>query len=239
MKTNKLLVTALATFLSVGAFAQTVDELVDKHVAALGGADKLASVKTLVAERSLSVNGMEIPNKSTVIVGKSMRSETSVMGNSMVQVIDGSTGWMIRPAMMGGTGDPEDMPAEMLKQQAGEVDPFGPLVNYKDKGSQVELIGKEKVDGKDVYHLKITTKAGRVTEQYLDANTYLINKVKQPSMDGQMAEIAILDYKDFDGIKFAKTMEIAGGQMGTITFSTDKIKINPEVDQNLFKKPAK
>src|SRR5919199_229496 len=117
MLTTKLLATTLATCISVATFAQTVDEIVDKHIAALGGQDKINGVKTLVIEQSLSVQGMEIPTKSTVVVGKSMRSESSVMGNSMVQVVNGTTGWMIRPAMMGGSGDPEEMPAEMLKQQ--------------------------------------------------------------------------------------------------------------------------
>ncbi|XBA03266.1 hypothetical protein A6C57_26190 [Fibrella sp. ES10-3-2-2] len=37
MKTNKFLAATLAVFVSFGAYAQTVDEIVDKHVAALGG----------------------------------------------------------------------------------------------------------------------------------------------------------------------------------------------------------
>ncbi|WP_247237496.1 outer membrane lipoprotein-sorting protein [Telluribacter sp. SYSU D00476] len=238
MQAKKLMVTAVAALFSLSTFAQTVDELVDKHVAALGGADKLAGVKTLVTERSLSINGMDIPMKVSVVVGKSMRSESSVMGNAMVQVVDGSTGWMIRPSMMGGTGDPEDMPAEVVKQQAGELDPF-PLFGYKEKGSQIELLGKEKVDRKDTYHLKVTTPAGQVVEQYLDATTYLISKVKVTTMDGQPGELFYSDYKDIEGIKFPKIIEIAGGQMGTLTFVNDKIKVNVPVDEKLFKKSSR
>jgi len=239
MLSNKLTVTALATFLSLGAFAQTVDELVDKHIAALGGKDKLAGVKTIITERSLSINGMDIPSKTTVLVGKALRQESSVMGNSMVQVVDGSTGWMIRPAMMGGSGDPEDMPAEMVKQQLGELDPFGPLVGYKEKGNQVELVGKEKVDGKDGYHLKVTTKEGIVLDEYLDAATYLVSKVKRPGVGGQTAEILFSNYKDVEGIKFPYTLEVAGGQMGKITFNTDRVKLNTPVDQKVFQKGSR
>ncbi|WP_080054370.1 LolA family protein [Spirosoma aerolatum] len=237
MKTNKFLVLGFALCLSGFAQAQTVDELVDKHVAALGGLDKLSNVKTLYIERSMAINGMEIPSKSTIVVGKSMRTETSVMGNSMIQVVDGTTGWMVRPAMMGGTGDPEEMPADQLKSSKGQLDPFGALVNYKTKGNQVELIGKEKVDGKDAYHLKVTTKEGQTVDEFLDANTYLVNKVKM-AMNGQTAEIAFSDYKDKDGIKFANTMEMASPQ-GALTFTTEKITVNGPVDENIFKKPAK
>ncbi len=178
MKTNRILVAVVAALISANSFGQTVDEIVDKHVAAIGGLDKIKAVNNVVTERSLSVQGMEIPSKTTIVVGKSMRSESTVMGNSMVQVVDGATGWMIRPTMMGGTGEPEDMPADQVKQQVGQLDPFGGLVNYKEKGNKVELVGKEKVDKKDVYHIKLTTKDGQAMDEYLDATTYLLTKVK-------------------------------------------------------------
>lgn len=238
MKTNKLVVAALALFVSVGAYAQTVDEIVDKHVAAMGGMDKLSAVKTVAREQSIAVQGMEIPVKSIVVVGKSMRSESSIMGNSMIQVVDGGKGWKVVPAMMQGTGEPEDMTAEELKQQSGQLDPFGALVNYKSKGSKVELVGKEKVGKADAYHLKVTTKDGQTIDQYLDANTYLVSKVKMIA-NGQEGEILLSDYKDTEGVKFANTMEMESPQAGTLTFVTNKITINGPVDETVFKKPTK
>lgn len=238
MKTTNILAAAVALLVSVSASAQTVDEIVDKHVAALGGADKLKGVNTLIIERSLSVQGMEIPTIMTVVVGKSLRSESTIMGNAMVQVLDGSTGWSIKPAMMGGTGEPEDMTAVELKQMTGQLDPFGALMNYKEKGNKVDLVGKEKVDGKDAYHLKVTTKDGTAIDEYLDATTYMVSKVKA-NMNGQDGEIMFSDYKDVDGIKFASTMEMQNPQAGQLTFVTTKTQINPKIDESVFKKPAK
>ena len=237
MKTNKLLVATLAAFVSISSYAQTVDEIVDKHIAAMGGADKLKGVSTIVIERTLAVQNMEIPNKTTVVVGKALRTESSVMGNSMVQVVEGATGWMIRPAMMGGTGDPEDMPAEMVKQQAGQLDPFGELYNYKEKGNKVELVGKEKVEKDDAYHLKVTTKDGQVMEQYIDANTFMLTKLKT-MINGQDGEIMFSDYKEVEGIKMANTMDMTS-QMGALTFITNKVTVNAKVDEAIFKKPTK
>ncbi|MGA0559511.1 outer membrane lipoprotein-sorting protein [Larkinella sp. VNQ87] len=238
MKTNTFLATAAAVIFSITAHAQTVDEIVDKHVAAVGGMDKINGVKTLYTERSLSVQGMDIPSKTTIVVGKSMRSESSIMGNAMVQVIDGTSGWMIRPAMMGGSGEPEEIPADMVKQQLGQLDPFGPIVNYKEKGSKVELVGKEKVDGKDAYHLKVTTKDGQVMDQFLDANSYLISKIKM-NINGQPGEMSLGDYKEVEGLKFANTMEMMNEQAGNLVFTTNKVTINGPVDDTIFKKPAK
>ncbi|CCH02767.1 putative signal peptide protein [Fibrella aestuarina BUZ 2] len=238
MKTTKLWAATVAVLLSVAAQAQTVDELVDKHIAAMGGLDKLNGVKTVVSESSLAVQGMEIPSKSVIVRGKSMRSESTVMGNSMVQVVDGTTGWKVMPAMMGGTGEPQDMTADELKQMTGQLDPFGALVNYKDKGYKVELVGKEPLDKKhDGYHLKITDKDGSTFDEWLDANTYLVAKIKR-TMNGQTGEIGLDDYQDVQGIKVPKTMSIAGA-MGSITMTTEKINFNAPVDESIFKKPAK
>jgi hypothetical protein len=238
MKTNRFLTVAAAAFMSVSAYAQTVDEIVDKHVAAMGGLDKLKSVNTIITERSIAVQGMEIPSKSTLVVGKFLRSESTVMGNAMVQVVDGTTGWMIRPTQMGGTGEPEDMPADQVKQQAGQLDPFGSLVSYKEKGNKVELIGKEKIDKKDNYHLKVTNSDGQLSDQFIDAETYLISKVKM-DMGGETGEIDFSNYKEVDGIKFANTLEMSNSQMGIITLLTNKVVINAQVDEALFKKPTK
>ncbi|MDQ6479253.1 outer membrane lipoprotein-sorting protein [Dyadobacter sp. LHD-138] len=238
MKRNQLFIALVAASISVSSYAQTVDEIVEKHVAAMGGLDKLNAVSTLVTERSLAVQGMEIPTKTTLVVGKSLRSESTVMGNSMVQVVADSKGWMIRPTMMGGTGEPEDMPADQLKQQTSQLDPFGGLVNYKDKGNTVELIGKEKQDKRDVYHLKVTSKDGQVIDEFLDANTYLLSKVKA-NMNGQDGEINFSEYKDYEGIKFASSMDITNPQMGVMTFITNKVTINSKIDDAVFKKPVK
>ncbi|GAB3756372.1 LolA family protein [Spirosoma pomorum] len=237
MKANQFLVATAAFFLSIGAYAQTVDEIVDKHVKALGGMDKINNVKTIVTDRSLSVQGMEIPTKSTLVVGKSLRTESTVMGNSMIQVVDGSTGWMVRPAMMGGTGDPENMPADVLKSQVSQLDAFGPLVNYKEKGNKVELVGKEKVDGKENFHLKINTKEGQTLDEFVDANSYLVSKVKM-SVNGQDNEIGYSDYKEVEGVKFPNTLEITS-QMGNLVMTTNKVVVNGPVDDAIFKKPSK
>mgnify|MGYP002362347449 FL=1 len=151
----------------------------------------------------------------------------------MIQVVEGTTGWMIRPVMMQGTGEPEDMPAEMVKQQVGQMDPFGPLFNYKDKGNKVELVGKEKVDKADAYHLKVTTKDGQTMDEFIDANTFMLTKLKT-----QEGEISFSDYKEVEGIKMANTMDMTS-QMGSITMITNKVTVNGKVDESIFKRPAK
>jgi hypothetical protein len=233
----KFLWLLVATIALTNVYAQTVDEIVSLHVTALGGADKLKTVNTVVYERTIAVQGMEIPSKSVIVIGKSMRSESSVMGTSMVQVLNGEKGWKIMPTIMGGTGEPEDMSADEIKPLMGQLDPFGALYNYQEKGNKVELVGSEKVDKKDMIRLKVTTKEGVVMDEFLDAKTYLPYKVVT-IVNGQEGELVFSDYEDVNGIKIANTIDITS-QMGSITMITNKTVINGEIDQQVFVKPAK
>src|SRR5207249_11993377 len=61
-----------------------------------------------------------------------------------------------------------EMSADELKDMPDESDIDGPLVDYKSKGSQVELVGKENSDGKAVYRLKVTSKSGEVRSYLID-----------------------------------------------------------------------
>ncbi|SDL55836.1 outer membrane lipoprotein-sorting protein [Siphonobacter aquaeclarae] len=242
MNTLRFWASSVALVVTLSAQAQTVDEIIDKHIAARGGADKLKNIKTLVVENSMSMQGMDIPMKQIIVSGRGMRMEISVMGNDMITAVDGDKGWMIRPAMMGGTGEPEDLPADQIKSSKRQMDPAGPLFNYKEKGSTVALVGKEKLDKKDVYHLKITTE-GNAIDYFIDADTYLLSKqVANVNMNGQETsqEMAFSDYKPVDGIQFAHTMETSapmGG--GSMVITINKVVVNGPVDDKLFTKPAK
>lgn len=237
MKIKLLCMLAIATLSFTYVNGQTVDEIVAKHVEAMGGAEKLKTVNTIVTERVIAVQGMEIPNKSVIVVGKSLRSESTVMGNAMVQVLHGEKGWKIMPSMLGGSGEPEDMSAEEIKPLFGQLDPFGALYNYQEKGNKLELLGKEKVDKKDMFHFKITTKEGVSMDEYLDASTYLVYKVSS-NVGGQEGELVFSGYEVIDGIKMANTIDITG-PMGAFAMVTNKTVINGPVDEQIFAKPAK
>ncbi|MFC0184046.1 hypothetical protein ACFFJX_16500 [Pseudarcicella hirudinis] len=64
MKVTKFFASAaVAVLLSVSAFAQTVDEVVAKHIEAMGGIDKWKSIKGVEMNNSMSMQGMDISMK--------------------------------------------------------------------------------------------------------------------------------------------------------------------------------
>ena len=221
------------------SFAQTADEVIDKHVAALGGADKIAAVKTMQYEQTMSIQGMDLTAKAAYVVGKSVRSDISVMGQQITNVVDGDKGWMINP-MAGGT-TAQDLPADAMKQAKGTTEPnMFQLAYLKADKYPYELVGKEKQNGKDVYNLKVTRPEGAYN-YYIDATTYqLLGYKGSVEVQGQKGETTgnYSDYKAVEGIMVPFTSDItAPGMPGTITAKLTKITFNPTVDPTIFAKP--
>jgi len=49
-----------------------------------------------------------------------------------------------------------------LKSVSEESDFDGPFIDYKAKGNQIELVGKEELQGKPAYRIKLTNKNGNI-----------------------------------------------------------------------------
>ena len=238
---NKKFVLSLcaAALLAVSASAQTADELIDKNIKARGGLDKMKAVKSMRVNAKMKMGPMEAPVIITQQRPENIRVEFTIQGMTGVQAYDGSTGWAVMPFM--GKKDPEQMSDDMLKQFKQEADFDGPLVDYKAKGSTVEYIGKEDVQGTPAYKLKLTRKNGNVSYIFLDADSYL--EIKQQSttkIQGQdvEGESTLGDYKEFGGVLYPTSIEThAKGKEGGQSITVEKVEINPTVDAALFHMP--
>jgi outer membrane lipoprotein-sorting protein len=221
--------------------AQSVDDIIAKYVQARGGSEKLKSVQSIKTTATMTMGpGMELPGTVIQKRPKMARLEFSAQGLTAVQAFDGKDAWQIMPFM--GKKDPELMAADEAKETEEMADVDGPLVDYKSKGHQVELQGKEKVEGTDAYKLKLTLKNGDVQTIYLDADSFLeIKEVTKRTVRGtdQEIEAAIGDYKEVKGMMFPFAIEntVKGSdQKQKITITN--IELNVPVDDSIFKMPA-
>jgi len=232
-----LLVSALA---SAAISAQTVDELVDKYQKAQGGKEKLEAIKSMRMEGKMEMGqGMQMPVKIEVITPDKMRFEGTMQGMTMVQAVNGASGWQVMPFM--GKTEPEPMSAEDVAQAKKQMESFDPISKYKELGHTLELVGKEDLEGSPVYKLKLTRKDGEVTNLYLDADSYLLIKTAgKTKMQGQEvdAETTIGDYKEVGGVLMAHSMETKIKNMpGSMVMSFEKIEINPDLPGADFDMP--
>jgi len=235
MKRN-IIVIALMLLAFIGTQAQSLDDVLAKHFEATGQ-EKLEAVQTFFVKAKMSMMGMEMPMTMQMKKPNKFRIDMEVMGQKIEQGFDGESGWMRNPMMGSGI---TDLKGAELKQAMQQADLQGELYDYKAKGHTAELIGKVNSDGKEAYRIKFTNADGTVKDYYIDANSYLISKVKaKVEQMGQTLDIEtnILEYKDFDGIKIGSKMEV-NTPMGTQSMVMEEIKLDEKMDDSIFARPA-
>ncbi|MBV8207158.1 MAG: outer membrane lipoprotein-sorting protein [Acidobacteria bacterium] len=219
----------------------TLDQILAKNIQARGGMEKLKAVKSMRMTGKMTVGpGMEAPITLIEKRPHNMRLEFSLQGMTGVQAYDGKSGWTIMPFQ--GKKDAEPMAEDDLKDAEEQADFDGPLVDYKEKGNKVELMGKDAVEGGEAYKLKVTLKNGDVRYIYIDPDSFLEIKTEgKRTIRGadQEVESTIGDYKEVEGLMIPFSMQ-AGmkGSPQKQSITIDKVEINPTVDDSVFKMPA-
>lgn len=210
------------------AQAQTADEVVNKYIDALGGKEKLASLKSVRLSGNMSIQGNDIAITVTKLHMKGMRMDISVMGTENYQIITPGKGVSFMPVQ--GMASPTDMPEEQAKAAQSQLDVQSALLDYKEKGTAVEFLGAE---GND-FKLKVTFKTGISTTYFIGKTDYRLNKtVSKRTINGEEMEIenTYTNYKQVDGFWFAFTS--TSSVQGETNY--DKIEVNIPVDENIFK----
>jgi outer membrane lipoprotein-sorting protein len=237
--TKRIILAAALSLIGASSFAQDVNDIINKNIEAMGGKDKLSKLLSVYEENTTSVMGNDLNSKVWVLNGQGMRAEVEVMGSTIITVMTKDTGWMVNP--MTGNSDPQPIPMEQVKQSAARMDLRGQFLNYAANGYTATLVGKEQLDGKDNYKVKLTKTGEGDLLFYIDGATYYVNKmvttVKANGSD-VTSEIAFTDYKTTpEGYVFPYTTTISNPQAGEIKSTITKVVPNQTIDPKLFQKP--
>src|SRR5207248_5880215 len=157
-----------------------------------------------------------------------------------IQEFNHKQGWKL--SHFQGSKETKKMSTDDCKGLIAYAEIDGPLVDWKVKGSTVDYLGTEDVDGTPAHKLKVVRKNGDVNFVYLDPDHFLeIRILTQRIEHGAQVETEtdLGDYEKINGVFFPFSLE--GGPKG----STDKQKIvfekaeaNTPVDDTLFKFPT-
>lgn len=252
-------------------------QIVDKNVAARGGLPAWRAVQTMSLQGKLGAGGnqravLHVPMPNSKVSAntlprrpaeeaqlpflmelkrpRKMRLEVKFKGQTAVQVYDGTNGWKLRPYL--NRNDFEPFSEQELKIASYQADLDGPLVDYAAKGTQVELEGTEKVEGRNTYKIKVTEKTGHTFHVWVDAVTFLEAKIEgQPRrLDGtdHPVEVYYRDYRSVDGLQIPFVLETRVLPVGTNALGLrdtpvplekiviDQVVVNPKLEDKLFSK---
>ncbi len=223
------------------ATPQTADEVVKKYILAMGGEEKLKSISTMKTSMKIKLQFFELPVNAVTQRDGSMKTETIFQGLTMVQAYDAEskTGWSINP--MQGDKKAHKMNDEQLQQLTENDMIESPLIDYKKKGHTLELLGKEDLDGDEVFKLMLTKKNGNIVYYYIDTQTFVIwkqeSRFKFKDKEAE-SETYYSNYKTINGFTAPYTIENYDDGKVTMQMNIDKIEYNAPVEKASFKIPV-
>ena len=214
----------------------TIDQVLDKYYKA-NGFDKMQKINTIIMSGFITRQDY-MPMKILKMRPDKYKMEFDIQDITAYQSYDGQTGWMTAPWT--GNSKPQIMQEEAIKDVKIKADFDGAIYKWKEKEHKAELIGKENLNDKEVYKVKLTRKDGGVEYYFIDTMDYLLQKKLTTRMSrGKEIEVESFytDYRDVEGIKFAFANEnLMGGQpYSSIQYET--IEVNKTVDEKTFKMP--
>jgi outer membrane lipoprotein-sorting protein len=230
-----------------GMFAQaadTVQSVIDKHLAAAGGRDALMKITSRKSTGTVAISTpagdlsgpIELYSKSPTKSRAVLELDLAAVGGpgtlTIEQIFDGVTGWSLNPMQ----GDQEITGAQLENMRSNF---FPSPFLQKDSPDKLELLPRETVAGKEWIVMKVTRPSGGFVTIYFDPATYLVARtvttIDNP-MGGTMQQSAeSQDYRTVDGIKVPFTI-INSNDLQTLTIKLTKVEHNVAIDDAMFKK---
>jgi hypothetical protein len=235
-----------ATVTTSLASAQTADEIVEKHLAAMGGRDALGKITSRRSTGTITIAtpggelsgpceiDVKAPNKNRAYMELDLTPLGVPQKMVVEQKFDGVTGWGLNSVQ----GDTE-IAGDQLQNMRNNTFPSS-LLNYKAAGTKLEVLPAEKAGDRTLIVLQATPKQGPAVRLYLDSQTYLLVRTYAKYYSAvlgtdveQTGELS--DYRTVDGVKVPFHIVNSNAQQtGTIVLT--KVEHNVPFDDTVFGK---
>jgi hypothetical protein len=214
--------------------AQNLDEIVNKHIEAIGGKANWDKIKNLKMECTMKAQGADIKINVCQVDKVASRQDVELMGMKGYSIITKTEGWNYMPFQ--GQTKPEAMTADDVRNAQDDLNIRDEFLTYKELEKKIEYVGKDDIEGLECHKIKMTDKNGQETTYFMDSDSYyVIRQVEKVKANGKEMENTT-SFSNFEkrneGIVYP--MAIAGG-WGAMDIV--KLEFNVPIDENLFKLP--
>jgi len=216
------------------AFSTTVnaEPIVDQHIKAVGGADKIAKIKTMERSGKVSLTGPFGEFEGT------LNEAYDVAGSKGHRVMDLvifrlESGWTSEEGWQEG---PQDGLRDMTEQELGlaKMNGAASIIARIKQEFGIEAFketGDKKFNDKDCVQLTV---AENPLEFYINKETKLLEGISVPDL----LEMTFEDYQAIDGVQFAQkvTTDVSARDI-TVVNEYESTELNGEIDETKFTKP--
>jgi hypothetical protein len=208
----------------------TADQIVEKYVAALGGADAIKKVASRVMKGTILVGGSESPIE---LFTKAPNKRVSISNGQSFTAFDGTAGWM------GNTGRPAREMSATENEAAGLDAEFSLALRLKEIFPQLRRGRPETIGGVECETLTGTRPGRPPVRLYFDRNSGLLLRMVRYAdtpVGRNATEIDYADYREMDGVKspFRWTLSRPNGRF---TIQVKEARNNVAIEDAKFTKP--
>jgi photosynthetic reaction center cytochrome c subunit len=211
----------------------TADQLLDKYLVAIGGAEKLQKITSRVQKGTLNAFGDQ--HFPVDIYSKAPDKRDSVMhlkNGDSITAFDGKQGWLSIP------GRVHMMSAAENDAVRIDADLYFPA-HLKTLYQKFSVDPGEKIDGHDTYLVVGESEGKPPLQLYLDKESGLLLRLvrfAETALGRNPTQIDYADYRDADGVKipFRWTLSRPGNRF---TIQIDQVQQNVPVDDSKFVAP--
>jgi photosynthetic reaction center cytochrome c subunit len=223
---------AAETAPAAAAAAPTSDQIIDKYIAALGGAEALHKVTSRVSKGNISFSGHETPIEVFAKAPDKRMSVTHSASGDSITAFDGHGGWL------GNTGRPaRDMSGQ--ENEAARLDAdFYLATHLKEIFTGFRVGRPDKVGDHPVYTLICQRQGQPPVRLYFDQSSgLLLRQIRYTDtpIGRSPTQIDYADYRDMDGVKVPFRWTLARIN-GRFTIQIAEAHQNVPIDDDKFVK---
>jgi len=209
------------------------DQILDKYLTAVGGAEALKKIKTRVQKGTIDAMGMQYPIEVYSEAPEKRVSISHPKGGASVTGFNGEAGWLSIPG-----GVHRMTPTE---REGARVDAeFHFPVSVREVYKEFKVVRGEELDGHATYQVEANSPGRPPLRLYFDQQTGLLLRLVRYTVTPLGKNPVQIDYGDFretDGVKIPYRWALTRIS-GSFTIRIEQVQENVPIDESLFEPPA-
>ena len=219
--------------------APSADQILDKYLQALGGAQRVAGLTSFAAKGTTVGYGLDAEKRPLEIFAKAPDQRATVIQEekgTTTTIYDGRSGWIAAP----------NLPLPVLPLTGGELDGAGLdaalsfPARIKQAFTRWRVGVPVDIEDREVQVLQGTTAAGNIATLYFDSKSGLLMRIIRYARSpvGRLpTQIDYSEYRDVAGVKMPFRWNILWLD-GRETVELTEVRPNVPIDNAKFAKPA-